>query len=95
VYIVIHQLWGISGVVGGSLLLLGLPLLLILLRVHSPCSQLELIPVLAKGVVKGSQVLESSPSSNKLYHLPSFGDFNGLDFVLVVGCGEWGMYDFF
>jgi hypothetical protein len=51
-YIVIRQVWGIGGVVGGPLLLLGLPLLLILLGACSPHSWLELILILAEGVIE-------------------------------------------
>jgi hypothetical protein len=50
--------------------------------------------ILTKCVIKGSQIQESSPSPDEFYHLPSFGDLDGLGLVFVVGCGEWGTYDF-
>jgi hypothetical protein len=55
-HIVVCRLWGISGIVGRSLLLLLLPLRLVLLRASSLSLQLELASVLPEGVVKGPQI---------------------------------------
>jgi hypothetical protein len=95
-HIVVCRLWGISGIVGRSLLLLLLllPLWLVLLRASSLSLQLELASVLPEGVVKGPQIWESSSSSDKLYHLSAFHNFDSFGLIFVVSCGEQGLYDF-
>ena len=74
-------------------MLLGLPLLLVLLGVRSPCSWLELILALAEGIIERSWVWESLSSLDEFDHLSSFGDFDGFGFILIIGHREWSMYD--
>jgi hypothetical protein len=76
------------------LLLLGLPLLLILLGMHSPHSQLELVSILAKGAIEHPWVWQSLPGPDEFYHLSALCDFNGFGFVFIIGGGERGSYDF-
>jgi hypothetical protein len=58
-HIIVCRAWGISGIVGGPLLLLRLPLLLILLGTCSPCPWLELALVLSECVIEWTGVWES------------------------------------
>jgi hypothetical protein len=93
-YIVISGAWCVGGVVCRSLLLLLLWSSLLVLLTVSPGSWLELISILTEGIIERSGVWESSPCSDKFYHLSSFCDINGFGFVLSVCGWEWGPYDF-
>jgi hypothetical protein len=44
----------------------------------TPAAWLELISVLAKCVIEGARVWQSSPGSDELNHLSFFRDANGL-----------------
>jgi hypothetical protein len=92
-YVIICWLRGIGGIVGGPLLLLGLPLLLVLLGACSLAMQLELTSVLSEGVVEGPWVWESSSGSDELYHLSSLGNFYHFGFIFCVSRGEWSPYN--
>jgi hypothetical protein len=67
--------------------------LLILLAIP-PHPWLELVLVLAEGVVEWAGVQEPSPSSDKFYHLSPFCDFDSLGFVISVCGWEQGPYNF-
>jgi hypothetical protein len=66
---------------------------LVLLTV-SPGSQLKLVLVLVESAVEWLGVWESLSSSDELYHLSAFHDFNGLSLVFGVGGQEGCSYDF-
>ena len=94
-YVVVGWVWCIGRVVCGPLLLLlQLWLSSLSLLTVPPCSWLELILILAKGVVEWSGVRESSSSSDELYDLPSFHDLDSLCFVFGIGGQEGCSYDF-
>jgi hypothetical protein len=94
-HVIICGLWGISRVIGGSLLLLllWLPLLLVLLRMHSPGPWLELSSVLPESIIEGPRIWESPSGPDEFYHLPAFCDFDCLVLIFIVCHGEWGPYD--
>jgi hypothetical protein len=55
---------------------------------------LKLVLVLVESAVEWLGVWESLSSSDELYHLSAFHDFNGLSLVFGVGGQEGCSYDF-
>jgi hypothetical protein len=92
--VVVCRPWHVGGVILRSLLLLLLRPLLALLGSSSPGSWSELILVLSECVVESSWVGDSSPSSDELDHLSSFGYVDRSGLVFVVSLWDWEFDDF-
>jgi hypothetical protein len=93
--VVICGLWCIGGVVlRPLLLLLLLGSLLVLLGLSSPGSWSELILILSEHVVEPPWIGDSSPGSDELDHLSSFGYVNRPGLIFVVILQDWELDDF-